>query len=70
MYKTILDKRVHFLLSTISAACRSLRWQQDLLRKILTFAHPYPYGIDPDWGILEMFGSQQVELEAGTNLAK
>ena len=69
MYKTIWDKRVHLLLSTISTTCRGLRWQQDLLRKILSFTHSYPYGIDVDWGILEMMGSHQIKLENDTNRA-
>ena len=69
MYKTIWDKRVHLLLSAISAACRGLRWQQDILRKILSFAHPFPYGIDVDWGILEMLGPRRIKLENSTNKA-
>ena len=70
MYKTIWDKRVHLLLSAISTACRGLRWQQDLIRKILSFTYPYPYGIDLDWGILEMLGEHQIKLEKGTNRAQ
>ena len=69
MYKTIWQKRVKLLLFSIASACRALRWKEDVLRKILTFAHPHPYGIEPNWGMLEMFGSKTVELDKKTKIA-